>query len=67
MRDLFRGYYKPTPEEFAEIWKSEVAISCDIKPVWLVSLYRERQSDGNRDRHNGKLVVHDPGRASAAW
>ncbi|MBR8836263.1 MAG: DUF4935 domain-containing protein [Stigonema ocellatum SAG 48.90 = DSM 106950] len=22
MRDLFRGYYKPTPEELAEIWKS---------------------------------------------
>lgn len=21
MRDLFRGYYKPTPEEFAEIWE----------------------------------------------
>ncbi len=21
MRDLFRGYYKPTPEEFAEIWQ----------------------------------------------
>ena len=22
MRDLFRGYYKPTPEEFAEIWEN---------------------------------------------
>jgi hypothetical protein len=22
MRDLFRGYYKPTPEELAEIWKT---------------------------------------------
>ncbi|HEY9666813.1 MAG TPA: PIN-like domain-containing protein [Coleofasciculaceae cyanobacterium] len=22
MRDLFRGYYKPTPAEFAEIWKT---------------------------------------------
>lgn len=22
MRDLFRGYYKPTPEELAEIWKN---------------------------------------------
>ena len=21
MRDLFRGYYKPTSEEFAQIWK----------------------------------------------
>jgi hypothetical protein len=22
MQDLFRGYYKPTPEELAEIWKT---------------------------------------------
>lgn len=22
MRDLFRGYYNPTPEELAEIWKT---------------------------------------------
>jgi hypothetical protein len=45
MRNLFRGYYKPTPEQFAEIWEKFI-FSFDANVLYIfIATPRKRERD----------------------